>query len=69
MPASINKTQKRKKRRGRPATGERPQTSVRLDPEMWKSIDAWRDAQDDRPLRSESIRRLLDLALGGKPKH
>jgi hypothetical protein len=63
MLASINKTHKRKKTLGRPVTGRRPQTSVRLDAETWQLIDGWRELQDDKPVRAEAIRRLLDLAL------
>ncbi|MCJ2084728.1 hypothetical protein MKK88_01800 [Methylobacterium sp. E-005] len=51
------------KKRGRPATGKDPVTSIRLSPEMRAEIDAWSDRQPDRPKRSEAIRRLVEEAL------
>ncbi|POR40238.1 hypothetical protein CRT23_25070 [Methylobacterium sp. V23] len=54
------------KRRGRPATGKDPATSIRLAPELRAEIDAWSDTQPDKPKRSEAIRRLVEEALKAK---
>jgi Arc/MetJ-type ribon-helix-helix transcriptional regulator len=54
------------KKRGRPATGKDPATSIRLSPELRAEIDAWSDQQPDRPGRSEAIRRLVEEALKAK---
>jgi hypothetical protein len=51
------------KRKGRPATGKDPVTAIRLSPKMRSAIDQWREAQPDKPSRSEAIRRLLTAAL------
>jgi hypothetical protein len=32
-----------------------------------RSIDAWREAQEDEPSRAEAIRRLVELGLQAKP--
>jgi Ribbon-helix-helix protein, copG family len=65
---SIPVVQKTKKR-GRPATGQDPVTAIRLSPEMRDAIDAWAAKQEDKPPRSEAIRRMIELALGaGKKK-
>lgn len=37
--------------------------NVRLTPERLAVLDAWREAQPDKPTRPEAIRRLVDLAL------
>jgi Arc/MetJ-type ribon-helix-helix transcriptional regulator len=54
------------KKRGRPATGRDPVTAIRLSPEMRAEIDAWAAKQEDRPPRSEAIRRMIELALKKK---
>ncbi|WP_244514035.1 ribbon-helix-helix domain-containing protein [Methylobacterium sp. UNC378MF] len=54
------------KKRGRPATGKDPATSIRLSPELRAEIDAWCEQQPDRPKRSEAIRRLVEEALKAK---
>jgi hypothetical protein len=54
------------KKRGRPATGRDPVTAIRLSPEMREEIDAWAAKQEDRPPRSEAIRRMIELALKKK---
>src|ERR1700751_2496828 len=53
------------KKRGRPATGRDPVTAIRLSPTLRNSIDQWAKRQDDKPARSEAIRRLVELALAG----
>ncbi|TXN15873.1 hypothetical protein FV219_01500 [Methylobacterium sp. WL122] len=54
------------KKRGRPATGKDPATSIRLSPDIRAEIDAWSATQPDRPSRSEAIRRLVEEALNAK---
>jgi Arc/MetJ-type ribon-helix-helix transcriptional regulator len=39
--------------------------AVRLSAELHEKVDAWACRQEDRPGRSEAVRRLLDAALGG----
>jgi hypothetical protein len=70
MNRSISVTQKtqKKKKPGRPATGQIPGRSIRLPPEIWAAIDDWRREQPDIPTRTESIRRLLAKALGSGTK-
>ena len=55
------------KRRGRPA-GRTYSSSipVRLTPAQLEGFDAWREAQPDKPSRSEAIRRLVEEALRTK---
>ena len=50
---------------GRPATGADPSRTFRLSDEFIASLDAWAEKQDDRPTRSEAIRRLVELGLAG----
>ena len=52
-----------KKGRGRPATGRDPVTAIRLSPELRQTVDKWAEKQDDKPGRSEAIRRLVELGL------
>jgi hypothetical protein len=44
--------------------------AVRLPPDLRSAIEAWAKQQDDKPTRSEAIRRLIEIALakrhGGK---
>jgi Arc/MetJ-type ribon-helix-helix transcriptional regulator len=56
-----NVTQKR--RPGRPPTGQAPGSTIRLPDELRARIDSWAARQDDKPVRSEAIRRLLNLGL------
>jgi len=51
---------------GRPATGKDPGTTIRLPPDLRTAIDAWARKQDDKPSRSEAIRRLIELGLKAK---
>jgi hypothetical protein len=54
---------------GRPPTGLRPTTGVRLYEEMEARIDRWIAQQDELDLgRHEAIRRLLDFALEAQLK-
>ena len=46
------------KRRGRPATGVDPVTAIRLPPELRAALDKWAEQQEDRPSRSEALRRI-----------
>jgi hypothetical protein len=62
----VNVTQKR--RPGRPATGHDPARSVRLSDDIIDRIAKWAARQDDKPERSEAIRRLLEQALVASPK-
>jgi Arc/MetJ-type ribon-helix-helix transcriptional regulator len=43
--------------------------SLRLPAETREAVDRWAAAQEDRPGRSEAIRRLLNQALGVGTKH
>jgi hypothetical protein len=58
------------KKRGRPFTGGRdPVTAIRLSVEMRAEIDAWAAKQEDKPPRSEAIRRMIEQVLSaGKKK-
>jgi hypothetical protein len=62
---SINK-----KSRGRPKKkgGVDPVTAVRLPKTLSDAVDSWAANQDDEPVRSESIRRLVELGLKAKGK-
>jgi hypothetical protein len=53
------------KKRGRPATGRDPVTAIRLSPQMRTTIDSWASKQEDKPPRSEAIRRLVEIGLAG----
>jgi hypothetical protein len=52
-----------RKRRSRPATGQDPVTAIRLSSELRNEVDVWAAKQADKPSRSESIRRLVELGL------
>ena len=59
-----------RKRRGRPATGQDPVTAIRLPVKLRSRLDAWCKNQDNRPSRSEAIRRILEQVLAdpsGRP--
>jgi hypothetical protein len=53
---------------GRPATGRDPVTAIRLSAEFRVAVDKWAAKQDDKPARSEAIRRLVGLGLKAKAK-
>lgn len=36
---------------------------VRLQPDQLGKLDAWREAQDDKPTRPEAMRRLFEKAI------
>jgi hypothetical protein len=57
-----------KKSRGRPKKkgGVHPVTAVRLSPDAGAAVDQWATRQDDKPSRSEAIRRLVELGLKAK---
>jgi hypothetical protein len=48
---------------GRPKTGRDPVTAIRLSKEFRATVDKWAAKQDDKPPRSEAIRRLVELGL------
>jgi hypothetical protein len=56
----------RQKKRGRPATGKMPTTTLRLPEALSEKIDAWACKQTDAPGHSEAIRRLVELGLKTK---
>ena len=56
-----------RKKRGRPATGQDPVTAIRLSKELRKNVDGWATKQTDKPGRSESIRRLVEIGLTVTP--
>ena len=62
---SVNKNS-----RGRPRKkgGVHPVTAVRLSPGLGSAVDRWAGKQDDKPSRSEAIRRLVELGLAVKTK-
>ncbi len=52
------------KRRGRPATGKDPLYGVRISDALILAVDRWA-SENHSPSRSDAIRRLLELGLGG----
>jgi len=52
----------------RPATVKDPMRTIRLSDEFIASLDAWAEPQPDAPVRSEAIRRLVELGLRAKGK-
>jgi hypothetical protein len=55
-----------RKRPGRPATGQDPVTAIRLSKELRATVDKWAAKQEDKPGRSEAIRRLVEIGLRAK---
>ncbi len=51
---------------GRHATGKDPVRTMRLSDEFIAWVDAWAARQEDRPSRTEAIRRLVELGLKAK---
>jgi hypothetical protein len=60
----MKKTISVDKKRGRPATGERPAVSARLSTEVFENMEAW--ARQNNISHSEAIRRLVELGLKAK---
>jgi hypothetical protein len=52
-----------RKRPGRPATGQDPVSAIRLSAELRQAVDKWAAQQDDKPGRSEAMRRLIEMGL------
>lgn len=50
-------------KRGRPATGITPMIGLRASPELRRAIEKWSLRQEDKPKLSETVRRLVELAL------
>ena len=63
MKKSIKATPKK---RGRPATGKDPQVNTRMPSELIVQVDRWATANE--VVRSEAIRRLVELGLKAKGK-
>jgi hypothetical protein len=63
-------SQKKKKKRGPPATGKGELIGVRLQPPQLAALDSWIDQQPEpKPSRPEAIRRLIESPLESrKPK-
>jgi hypothetical protein len=55
------------KKRGRPATGQDPTTSIRLSTELRTRIDEWAAQRPDKPTRTKAIRQLIELGLKEYP--
>jgi hypothetical protein len=49
---------------GRKPTGVDPARTIRLSDDFIATVDAWSARQDDKPSRSEAIRRLVEIGLG-----
>jgi hypothetical protein len=56
----------RPKKRGRPATGKDPQITTRMPPPLIAEVEAW--AAANGTVRSEAIRRLVELGLKARTK-
>jgi hypothetical protein len=61
--ASSIKVKQKKRGRGRPATGKNPIMAVRATSKLRAAIDDWAEHQQDKPKRSEAVRRLVELGL------
>jgi metal-responsive CopG/Arc/MetJ family transcriptional regulator len=57
-----------RKKRGRPPTGQDPVLTLRLPTALRSAVESWARQQNDKPSRSEAIRRLLEVALATKAK-
>lgn len=53
---------------GRPATGNDPVRAIRLSDEFLAKVDGWSVRQEDKPSRSEGIRRLVEMGLTSTTK-
>jgi hypothetical protein len=56
-----------RKKPGPPATGKGLQVGTRWHEPLLGMIDAWAARQDDKPPRSEAIRRLVERGLAAEP--
>jgi hypothetical protein len=55
------------KKMGRPVTiGAEAFVGLRIPARLVEGIDAWAAQQDDKPPRSEAIRRMVEIVLKGK---
>lgn len=54
---------KKKRGRGRPATGIGKATGLRLYPELEAGIEEWRQRQPSKPGKHEAIRQLIERGL------
>jgi hypothetical protein len=54
----------KRKKRGRPATGQDPVSAIRLSVELTRLIDGWA-ARHKAASRSEAIRQLVEMGLAG----
>jgi Arc/MetJ-type ribon-helix-helix transcriptional regulator len=54
----------KRKKRGRPATGQDPVSAIRLSEQLTRMIDKWA-ARNKAASRSEAIRRLVEMGLAG----
>jgi hypothetical protein len=55
-----------KKKRGPPPTGKGTQIGTRWHAPLLQAIDTWAERQEDKPDRSESIRRLVQRGLASE---
>src|SRR5690242_2132906 len=67
MAKSISVDQKRKRGRGRPATGRDPMVSARIPRPIIDKVDAYAAAQDCT--RSKAIAQLVELGLSHSAKY
>jgi len=51
---------------GRKPTGADPVRTMRLSDDFVAGVDEWAAKQDDKPPRSEAIRRLVEIGLKAK---
>jgi hypothetical protein len=67
MSTSIRDTKKKAKKVGRPVTtGKGTQVGTRWHEPLLGMIDGWAARQDDKPERSEAIRRLVERGLAAE---
>jgi hypothetical protein len=66
MKKSIQVNPKKKKKRGRPATGKDPLFATRAPQELIKSVEGW--AKVNEITFSEAVRRLLQQGLSAQSR-
>jgi len=59
----IQKPYRKKRKPGRPATGQIPIRSIRMPDEIWEAVAKWRRFRPDMPTQNAAIRYLLVMAL------